>query len=98
VSTCISLLSGVFVKDISIHIVVSLLLNLHTLEYWLLTDVEMAMALRLLPLLMSEAPLPVAVLSGKKRKRNTWRPTALETLQHFVDVQKVVLTLFMETF
>ena len=55
----------------------------------LLTDVEMAMALRLLPLLLSEAPLPVASAGTGKRKRNKWRPTAVETLQNFVDVQKV---------
>jgi len=47
----------------------------------------MAASLRLLPLLLSEAPLPVA--AAGKRKRNNWRPTALENLQHFVDVQQV---------
>lgn len=54
----------------------------------LLTDVEMVVALRLLPLLLSEAPLPVT--RAGKRKRNCWRPTLVETLRYFVDVVEVV--------
>jgi len=46
----------------------------------------MAISLRLLLLLLSEAPLPVA---AGKRKKNNWRPTAVENLQQFVDVQQV---------
>lgn len=52
------------------------------------TDVEMSLALRLLPVLLNEAPLPVAATAGK-RKRNSWRPTTLETMKNFIDVQKV---------
>jgi len=47
----------------------------------------MAISLRLLPLPLSEAPLPVA--AAGKRKKNNWRPTAVENLQQFVDVQQV---------
>ena len=53
------------------------------------TEVEMALALHFLSLLLSEAPLPVAVPG--RRKRNNWHPTQLESLEHFVDVQEVEL-------
>jgi hypothetical protein len=48
------------------------------------------MALRFLPLLLPEAPLHVQSVSmGKGRKHGTWRPTMLETMTFFVDVQPV---------
>lgn len=47
----------------------------------------MAFALRFLPILLAEAPLPVSVPG--KRKRNSWRPTAMETMDNFVDVKTV---------
>jgi len=56
----------------------------------LMLDVEMMQTLLLLPLLLPEAPFAVTGMKGK-RKRNVWKPSVLETMEHFVDVQKVFI-------
>ena len=67
-------------------------LTLKTLyiKYGLLlcVDIQMTLTLVLLPLLLSEAPF--AVNSGeRRRKRSVWKPSAVETMENFVDLQEV---------
>jgi len=48
----------------------------------------MLLTLLFLPVLLPEAPF--AITAGVKgRKRSVWKPTILETMEHFIDVQQV---------
>jgi len=57
-------------------------------------DVEMKMALMFLPVLLPESAIvlptdPLTGKQGKARKRKVWKPTVVESLQYFIDVQEV---------
>ena len=54
----------------------------------LCVDIQMTLTLMLLPLLLSEAPF--AINSGeRRRKRSVWKPSSVETMENFVDLQEV---------
>lgn len=48
----------------------------------------MTVALYTLPLLLPEACIAVKNKPGS-RKRSTWKPSVIETMTYFIDVQKV---------
>lgn len=50
----------------------------------------LAVALLLLPMLLSESQ--VAVTGGRGRKRTYWKPSVAESMSFFIDVQLVPLS------
>jgi len=54
----------------------------------------MTAAMYALPLLLPEACVSVKSKPGS-RKRSTWKPTVLETMKYYIDVQKVDLRSFV---
>ena len=56
--------------------------------------VEMSLTLLLLPLLLPESAF-VVKSDRPGRKRPVWKPTVVETMDHFVDVQQVVMFLLI---
>ena len=57
----------------------------------------MTAAMYALPLLLPEACVSVKSKPGS-RKRSTWKPTVLETMKYYIDVQKVDLRNFVFVF
>jgi len=49
------------------------------------------MTLLLLPLLLPEAAFSVRQEGYRRRKRSVWKPSVVESLDHFIDVQEVLL-------
>jgi hypothetical protein len=52
------------------------------------SDLKMTAALYTLPLLLPEACVAVKNKLGS-RKRTTWKPSVIETMTYFIDIQKV---------
>ena len=50
--------------------------------------VDMALTLAFLPLLLREAPFAITS-EGRKRKRNVWKPSLVETMENFIDIEQV---------
>lgn len=64
---------------------------------------EMKMALVFLPVLLPESAIvlptdPITGRQGKTRKRKVWKPTVVESLQYFIDIQEVGTTVQFRKF
>jgi hypothetical protein len=56
---------------------------------WRCVEVEMVLVLVFLPLLLPEAPFVLQGTCSRGRKRQIWKPSVIETMEHFIDVQEV---------
>jgi len=53
----------------------------------------MTLTLILLPLLLPEAPFSISSANQRRRKRLVWKPSVLETMEYFVDLQEVCVVM-----